>query len=171
MLNSRAVWCVVLAGGVMACGGGADGPADIARAFWMASRDGETELARSHVLPGGNANLSAQDDGPPISEVEVEDAEIHGDSARVPTHLTGVTKDGSPVDVRFETIMVRDSDRWLVDLDRTTGQMLRAMIGLSVKDLGEAIGNAMADGMKEAMGAMAEGFRELSDSLEGADKK
>ncbi len=165
----KSLTALVTVGLFAACGGG-NGPAVVAEAFWEASRTGDYELAQSYVAEGGNASISEEAaQNQQIREFTLGESHVEGDSAAVETSLSGDFGE-NPVDVEFNTVMVRQEGEWKVDLDGTANEMMKAILGVSMNDFAEQMGEAMGEAMKGMAEGMAEGMKEgmkaAADSME-----
>ncbi len=149
----------------------ADGPADVAEAFWTASKEGDTELATSYIVEGGTTTIQ-EPSGSSIGEFSLGETAIEGDQATVET--TVVSTGEREMEVAFNTVLVRRDDGWKVDLDETTDEMMKSLVGTTMGELTERMGQAVGEAMGEAMKGMADGMakgleaagRAMSDSLE-----
>lgn len=155
-----------------ACAGG-PGPAEIADAFWTASRDGDVERAESYVAENTSASMNASADSE-IDDFSLGEVDVDGDEATVHTTLSGRNGDRS-LEISFGTKLVREDDGWKIDLDGTMGEMVGAVLGTTMGDLasemGKAMGEAMGEAMKGLAEGMAEGMKALGDSMQSASKR
>jgi hypothetical protein len=158
--------CALLLG----CGANPDEAKEVAQAFWEASKTGDTELAMSYVSNTSSARINQSEDDDPVGDIILGDAEVDGDEATVPTTLTNVG-DETPMDVSFQTTLIREDGEWKVDLDRTMGNMMGSMLGASVGAMAQAMGEAMGSAMQGMAEGMQEGFEALNDSLKAGSSK
>lgn len=154
----------------MGCWLGADSPREIAEHFWQASQDGDMELARTYVSSESSATLKSPDEGGmPLESYSIGEEEIDGDRATVETSMTA-TMGSQELDIDFHTYLVREDGEWKVDLDRTTGDIVRVAFGVTMEQMGDVVGEAMkgameglAEGMREGMEAMGEAISEAAE--------
>jgi tetratricopeptide (TPR) repeat protein len=149
---------------LVGCGGAADDARDVAQSFWEASRDGDVERARSYVSESSAAKINEQDDESGVGEVAIGEARIEEGVALVETTISGMDED-MPMGVEFETVLVREEGAWKVDLDRTTGNMMKSMLGVSLNAVAEEMGKALGEAMGQMVEGMQEGFESMADSL------
>lgn len=155
------VACTLLVG----CSGGeAARVKQVAQAFWDASKANDIALAKTFVSESSMFQMQeAKDDAPP-GDVELGEVEVDGHVASVETVVSNLD-DETPVDMEFETMLVRENGEWKVDMDRTTGSMMQGAFAAMAKAMGTAM-TGMAEGMADAF---KEGFREMADSLENGN--
>lgn len=160
----RAVLSGFLILSVGACSFLLDDPSETAEAFWLASQDGDAERARALVLPSGSAEIKEPgENGTGIQDFALGDAEVDGDEAKVPTTLYGLGE--SDMEISFVTVLAKSDGEWLVDLDRTTSEMTRALLGTTLEDMAEGMGRAIGDAMGEVVEGVAEGLQAAGESL------
>lgn len=146
------------------------GPEQVAHEFWEASRNGDAELARELVLSTSTAEINEPADGEaPIGHFALGDSHVDGGEAMVETTIGGLA--GLSTELEFNTVLAREDGEWKVDLDRTSGDMTRALFGTSMQDMAEQMGAAMAETMGGVTEGMAEGMKTLGDSLAAAAKR
>jgi hypothetical protein len=147
-----------------------DSPRDIAEHFWDANQDGDMELASAYVSSESSATVKRPDDGGmPMESYSLGAEEIDGDRATVETAMTA-NMGSQQLDVDFQTHLVREDGEWKVDLDRTTSDIMRAALGVTMEEMGEMVGEAMkgameglAEGLQEGMDAMGEAISEAAE--------
>ena len=153
------LWMAAVAAAV-ACSGG-DDAAQTAEDFWMASKAGDIELAKTYVTEASVGSIKEPgESGSSIGDVSLGELSFDGDQAMVETSL--IASGDEPMTVEFRTILVQEDGRWKVDLDQTTDELMKSMLGVTMGEMAEAMGNAMG----EAMGAMAEGMAQgMADGM------
>ena len=163
MLRRVAVLPVIL--GTGACSSG-EAPGSVAERFWQAvqEHDRETVLALSVEAEGTSINFD--DDDTAMEDLRLGETVIDADQAFVETQMTAVTEERS-LELAFETALAKRDGQWLVDLEETGSRMMKSVIGVSMQELGEA----MAEGMKNAMQGVAEGMKELGETMGEAAKE
>ncbi len=142
-------------------GGGSDGPIAAAEGFWEAAQAGDMDLAQTFATGSETVSLNAPDSGGPgITAVQFGDAIEEGDVATVPTTITNTMASAEPSDLAINTSLVRVDGEWKVDLDKTMDEISRGIMGVSMTDMAQAMGDAMVgavQGMAEGMQNAAEG--------------
>ncbi len=139
-------------------------PAETAEAFWLASQQGDVERARELVLPSGSAEIKEPGEGGTgIGDFSLGDAEVDGDEATVATTLYGLGE--NDMEISFSTVLAREDGEWLVDLDRTTSEMTRALLGTTLEEVAEGMGRAMGEAMGQVVEGFAEGMQAAGESL------
>ncbi len=158
----------------IACGAAND-PRDVAEAFWSASKAGDVELAKSYIAEGGNATIKDPDEsGSSVGEYSLGESTVDGERATVETTI--VSTGEQAMEIAFQTVLVSREGDWKVDLDQTTDEMMKSVLGTTMGELAKQMGQAMGDAMGGAMKGMAEGMAEglkaatqtLGDSLKAA---
>jgi len=141
---------------VLGCGGnGADEVLQAAQGFWDAAKANDLALAETYVSESSVFQMREENDDGPPGDVQLGSVEIDGGSATVQTTISN-TGDEAPFGMDFETFLVRERGEWKVDMDKTTGSMMRGAFAA----MAEAMGNAMA-GLAEGMAAgMSEALKE-----------
>lgn len=153
---------------VTGCAGG-DDPRAVADAFWTASKDGDVELAKTYIAEGGNASIQdPNESGSSVGDFSLGESAIDGDRATVETTVSSAG--AQEMELSFQTVLVRQQGDWKVDLDQTTGEMMKSLFGGSMGDfaekMGEAMGEALGEGMKAMSEGLAEGLKAAADSME-----
>ena len=155
------VFLIMVAG---ACGFLLDDPTETAEAFWLASQEGDVERARELVLPSGSAEIKEPGEGGTgIGDFSLGDAEVDGDEANVPTTLYGLGE--NDMEISFSTVLAKEDGEWLVDLDRTTSEMTRALLGTTLEEMAEGMGRAVGEAMGDVVEGVAEGLQAAGESL------
>jgi len=143
--------------------GSAESPQDVAQAFWTAAQNRDQAAAMELALASDQASMDFENEDSGIHSFQLGDMVVEDGTASVPTILSAES-DGKPMDLDFETVLVQSGDAWRVDMDQTTGNMIKSMLGISMEQLGAA----MADGMQEAMEGMGEAMAEgMQQTMEG----
>lgn len=147
-----------------------DDPRDTAEDFWLASQKGDVERARELVLPSGSAEIKEPgENGTGIGKFSLGDAEVDGDEAKVPTTLYGLG--GNDMEIAFSTVLAKEDGEWLVDLDRTTSEMTRALFGTTLEEMAEGMGRAVGEAMGNVVEGVAEGLQAAGESLAAGVKR
>lgn len=163
--------CLLLGAGfaLEACGGAA--PETVAERFWEAARDRDVAAVEALSIPAEGVSLDFDDEGTELGAIELGDAEVEGGRAEVATSLE-VTSDERDMDLAFSTVLLRRDGEWLVDLGETGDQLVGAVLGTTMQELGEAPGEGMREameGMAEDMAeGMAEGMKAMGEAFESA---
>jgi hypothetical protein len=158
---------------ITGCAGG-DDPRAIADAFWTASKEGDVERAKTYVAEGSTAKIQNPDEsGSSVGEFTLGESAIDGDRATVETTVTSAGT--QEMELSFQTVLVRQEGAWKVDLDQTTGEMMKSLFGGSMGDfaekMGQAMGEALGEGMKAMGEGMAQGLKAAADSLEKTGRR
>lgn len=172
-------WCLILKGEILmrrafpavfllmfagACSFFFDDPTETAEAFWLASQKGDVERARDLVLPSGSAEIKEPgESGTGIGDFSLGDAEVDGDEAKVSTTLYGLGE--NDMEISFSTVLAKEDGEWLVDLDRTTSEMTRALFGTTLQEMAEGMGRAMGEAVGDVVEGVAEGLQAAGESL------
>lgn len=151
-----------------ACGG--DGPQDVAERFWEAARDRDAAALEALSLPSDNTEFDLDNEDAQIWDLEIGSVAVEDGVAEVETKFKLDTED-LDIDVEFMTMVARHDGEWLVDMDETTGEIMKAVIGASMAEIGEAIGEGLHDAMEGIAEGLAEGMEELTEELEEATEK
>ena len=142
----------------------ANGPGDVAEAFWTASKAGDIELAKTYVAEGSKATMSDPGKSQSLREFSLGEVTVDGDRATVETTVAA-----EEMELAFETVLIRQEGDWKVDLDATSDEMMKSLLGTTMgeftKKIGEAIGDAMGKSMKAVADGMAEGFEAMGEAL------
>lgn len=144
-------------------------PAAVAEAFWQAGQDGDIERARSYVSASSSAKMN---DGSrsTLEDVWVGESTVDGDGAMVETRVTAGA-DAESRQIHFNTIMVRESGDWKVDLDATSQEMMKEILGVTMGEFGEQMGEAMKGAMKGMAEGMAEGMEKMGEAMTDAARQ
>jgi len=158
--------CAVLFG----CGSGeADRAKQVAQAFWDATVAGDAELAQTFVSAGSMFQPNKSKGDSPPGDVKLGAVDVDGDDAAVETVVTKLDAE-SPMNMEFETILVREEGSWKIDMDKTTGSMMQGAFAAMAEAMGSAM-QGMAEGMAEGMKeGMKEGFAQM-DKSPGTEKR
>jgi hypothetical protein len=132
-------------------GGGSDGPDDVARSFWEAARAGDMELAQTFATGSESMSLNQPEGGETgITDVAIGTPTVDGERATVPTTLTNTLAGPEPSDLAINTTLVQVDGDWKVDLDETMDEVMRGIMGVSMTDMGQAMGEAVVGAMQGA---------------------
>lgn len=166
--------------GASGCAGGA-GPETVAERFWTAVQEKDRQSVEALSIPAEDTKLNFDREGEMLTAFEVGEVRTEGDVARADTRME-VPMGNLSHEVEFETVLARRDGDWLVDLDPTGDAIMKAVLGVTMQEMGEAIGEGMkeamqgvAEGMSDAMQEMAEGMgeamTEMAGSMDEATKK
>jgi len=144
-------------------------PAAVAEAFWQAGRDGDIERARSFVSASSSAKMN---DGTSstLEDVWIGESTVDGDGATVETRVMAATGEQSR-QIDFNTIMVREDGAWKVDLDATSQEMMKEILGVTMSEFGEQVGDAMKGAMEGMAEGMAKGMEKMGEAMTDAAKQ
>ncbi len=145
------------------CGLSEDPPDEVTRSFWGAIESADSEAARALASAASGRLVE-----PMLSEVSIEGVLVgeslrNEQSALVATTLVTV-EEGGELDVTFHTHLVREDDRWKVDLAASRSELRRGLFVAGMREIGEAVG----EGVKEIGDAIREGALELEEALREA---
>lgn len=141
-----------------ACGG--EGPQDTAARFWEAAQNRDVAAVEALSIPSESSRFNFDDSDTEIDDLTIGELSVDGGRAEVETSLV-LLGDDMNLEVEFSTVLVRQDGEWLVDMDETTDEIMKTIMGASVREIGEALG----EGMKDAMEGMAEGFAEGMENM------
>lgn len=144
-----------------------DSPAEVTRDFWYAARDGNQEMVEALSVNRFDTDFDLNDSDSEIHSISIGEAKIRGDEADVETLLEG-SNDDMEVTLEFETALVRRDGEWYVEMERTTGRLIGAVMAELGSHLGEAIGEAIEGMAEEISEGLAEGMAELGEALQEA---
>ena len=155
------------------CWMAAEDPLTVAEAFWRAGQERDLELARSYVSADSKAQINDSGDAAPFGDITLSDPEIDGDEATVETLMIGVGE--QDLEIAFQTALVMEDGAWKIDLDRTMGEMTKSLLGVSMSEMMEGLGETMGDAVGEAVGSLVEGLAEgmqtAADSLRAKSER
>lgn len=137
---------------------------NIAAGFWDALLENDLDTAKTFATMASGDNLTINKD--------IDDSNNHvtfgnivadNDKAIIETMLN-TQKDGSQISIPLQTILVKEKNQWKVDADLTMmsvfggamGELIEG-IGEAVKNSGEGMGKALAEGMAKELEDMANG--------------
>ncbi len=136
-------------------------PEDVSSRFWNAVVNNDQKAIGKYVAkqslpdPGLLSNKDKM-----LKSVEVQDATIEGDHARVPTVLIG-ERNGKQTRLPVTTFLVREDGQWKVDGQRSVNALVAASVNLMMNDisgnvaeLGQALSNSISSGLEEFIGAL-----------------
>ncbi len=149
----------------MACTSPYDDPTEVARLYWtaMAEHDADGALKFSTDL-ADEFDLSELDYD--VSGVELVVAAIDGDEANVSTTINA-TVEGMHLTLEFETALVEENDRWLVDIETTSRDMVSSFAASLVGEAGLA--GALAQGLEGSLAGLGDVIGEaVGSAMEGA---
>lgn len=142
---------------VAACGRSQGEPADVAAEFWRAAQTGDIESARAYTVESEGTKLSGESTAQ-IESFALGETTYENDNALVTTTIEGMQ--GAPGVVEFSTVLVDYEGEWKVDLAATANHMMKSILGVSIDEMVEQMGQAIAEGMGTAMQGIAEGLGE-----------
>ena len=143
---------------ISACSSGSpsDSPAEVADQFWTAAQNRDMDAVLAVSLPSDSASMNFESEQSSVEGFELGETIIEGASATVAIEVDALLG-SEPKAIAFETILVQQDGAWLVDVDKTSGSMIQAVMGVSM----EALGEAMAEGMREATEGMMEAMTDV----------
>ncbi len=137
---------------------------NIAAGFWDALLENDLDTAKTFATMASGDNLTINKDIDDSSNhVTFGDIVADNDKATIETMLN-TQKDGSQISIPLRTILVKEKNQWKVDADLTMmsvfggamGEVIEG-IGEAVKNSGEGMGKALAEGMAKELEDMANG--------------
>jgi hypothetical protein len=154
-----ALWLVVGPG----CGLPEDPPEEVTRRFWGAIESADGEAARAFASAASGRLVE-----PMLREVSIEGVLVgeslrNEESAIVATTLVTVAEENE-LDVTFHTHLVREEDRWKVDLAASRAELRKGLFVAGMREIGEAVG----EGVKEIGDAIRQGALEMEEALREA---
>jgi hypothetical protein len=159
MMKRRCAVFGLLVLGATACSQSSGDPKQVAAAFWEATQAGDIELAKSYAVESGSTELSQPDGDSSIEAFTLGETTIDGEEATVETRVTTRAEQGT-IDVDFQTVLVRETGEWRVDLGRTTQEFATKFIGASLSDMAEQMGKALGEAMGSAMQGIADDMKQ-----------
>ncbi|GEM_PF-1377855 len=124
-------------------------PQDVADRFWRAVVTGHPAKIRRYVLAEDRELLEAGAELLPITAFKLGRVVIDGDAASIETDLT---IDGDPpLEIKIETRLQRDNQRWLVNYAAATEQFsVQSNLSEIIGKIG-AMGEALQNGIEESV--------------------
>lgn len=167
MKTKRSFLPVLVALAVLACTNPYDDPTEVARLYWTAMAEHDSDQAL-RFSTGSVHDLDLSDFDYEVIGVELVVAEIRGARATVPTTIDA-TVSGMHLAIEFQTALVEVDGRWLIDIETTTAELVqsvagnmtggalnRAMVELQgLEGLGDLIGQVVSsamDGVLDGLG-------------------
>lgn len=135
---------------------------NIAAGFWDALLENDLDTAKTFATMASGDNLTINKDVDDSSNhVTFGNIVADNDKAIIETMLN-TQKDGSQISIPLQTILVKEKNQWKVDADLTMmsvfggamGELIEG-IGEAVKNSGEGMGKALAEGMAKELEEMA----------------
>jgi len=152
----------------LACGVAPETPEHVTRQFWEALRSDDLARARALATADSARRVAGLWDAGPIEEILLGEALRGETSAIVKTSLATASDDGTR-HLSFDTSLVRVNRGWKVDAAETHRALTGALFASSVQDLGDALGEGVAQ-FGEAIESGAEdisrAIREAIEELE-----
>jgi hypothetical protein len=153
---------------ILACGGSAPSPQQVAEEFWEALRTGDTASARACASASSALLVAALGEDRRIEEIRLGETLSSERSAIVRTSLVTATEAGRQ-HTSFDTHLVRESEEWKVDVQATEREMTAAIFAASLRQIGEALGQGVqefSEALEESAEEMKRAIREALDELE-----
>jgi hypothetical protein len=147
----------------LACGGGGTPPDSVTTQFWQAIQDRDIEAAAELATASSPITLARMRDGRPIDEILIGETLTGQHTAVVRTSLATHVNDRIS-HTTFDTHLVRDGSRWLVDIDATQQSVTTALFATSMKEIGEVMGR----GVQEFSDALGQGAEDVSRAIQEA---
>ncbi len=157
-MRNRLLVAILAASATTGCWMTTEDPLTVAEAFWRAGQEGDIELAQSYVSTESEAQINRTGDAKPFGDITLRDPQVDGDAATVETFMVGVGE--REFEITFQTALVLEDGAWKIDLDQTMGDMTKSLLGISMTEMMEGLGQSMGDAMGEAMGSIVEGLAE-----------
>ncbi|MEN8181200.1 MAG: hypothetical protein ABFS46_01550 [Myxococcota bacterium] len=153
------------------CGAG-ERPEDVARLFWEAVRDGDVQTAK-RLASTPSAGLVE----PTVAELSIGTVLVgeplrNAESALVATTLVTV-QDGAELDASFHTYLVREEERWRVDVASSRAELRKGIFVAGMRGIGEAVGegvNEIGEVLRQGAEELQDALREALDELEGGSR-
>jgi hypothetical protein len=139
---------------------------DTADQFWSAVLAGDMETAKGLVTWESAQYLKfLKNKGIAAQRFETGEVKIQENYAEVATALYGGEKGDMVIPVR--TVLVKNKEKWLVDVQKTMGSMVSGAMGAVV----EQLNSFMQDGLKELDQTLSDSVNQLNQTLkQGVDK-
>ncbi len=166
LIGSAMLFCL------MGCNGGGDAPQATAEQFWAAAQKNDTETGKKLVRKADVPQIKAekQDEQFKDGVFTFGESKVEGSQATVPTT---VDMDGKKF--QFETVMVQEDGKWKVNLEKTGGNLMEAMLGISMEAMKkgfEKMGEQMGEEMKKAMEGVSEDMeKDMEKAMESAEEE
>jgi len=158
---------LLIVGGSLACGAIEKSPDQVTRAFWEALRADDLATARALATADTVRRVEGLWEVGPIDEVLLGDALIGQASSIVRTSLATRSEHGRR-HLSFDTTLVREDDGWKIDAAETHRALTGAAFASGVQELGDALGEVVAQfgealesGAEEVSRAIREALEEL----------
>jgi hypothetical protein len=149
---------------LIAAGCGGEGPDEVAERFWIAAQEKDMAAVEAVSTQSETTSLDFDNEDSEIRSFLLQDAEVDEDEATVDTRVVG-TSNGRLLELSFQTVLVREDGAWLVEVERTGSQMMAAVFGSSLQELGEAMTDGMQKAMQEMAEGMAEGMQQMAEEM------
>lgn len=134
---------------------------NIAAGFWDALLENDLDAAKTFATMASGNNLTINKDIDDSSNhVTFGNIVADNEKAIIETMLN-TQKDGSQISIPLQTILVKEKNQWKVDADLTMmsvfggamGELIEG-VGEAVKNSGEGMGKALAEGMAKELEEM-----------------
>ena len=170
-MNARSMTVIGLFLFCIFAGCGKDQPIDVAKKFWGALEDQDIEKARSYATeataPSLKMNYRGEDE-----EIAVIFGEVTESDGQTLVETTVQTVKGQEnTRVPMKTVLVKEDDRWKVDVAQTfmspfgdaMGKMMQGMMEAMQEGMNEMV-ESMQRKMQESMDEMGESFERTDDN-------
>ncbi len=139
---------------------------DTADQFWSAVLAGDMETAKGLVTWDSAQYLQfLKNKGISAQRFETGEVKVQENYAEVATALYGGEKGDMVIPVR--TVLVKNKEKWLVDVQKTMGSMVSGAMGAVV----EQLNSFMQNGVKELDKSLSDSVNQLNNTLkQGVDK-
>lgn len=165
------IFCLTLIG----CGEPASDPAQVAKQYWAAVQRADTaardELttsagpAASVSVFGGEMTMEADK----VREIRLGEAIAEAERVRVPTTIIPEpdARSSGPglAEISFDTQLVNIEGEWKVDKAVTDKNMMGAALTAAMSAMGEALGEGMKEAVEGIGEALARGMEDLADGM------
>ena len=84
-------------------------PLTVAQAFWLASQEGDEELARSYVSESSEARITTHDGDSPFGDITLSNPVVGDERATVETYMTEIGE--QEFEVTFQTFLSGGSEQ------------------------------------------------------------
>lgn len=146
---------------------GSEGPEGVAHRFWQAAQDRDHATFEALSIPSEDVNFNLDNEDSEIRSLVIGEGTIDGKTAQVETMLD-MKAGETDLEVDFVTILEKRDGEWLVDIEGTTDEVMRAVMGASMKELGAALGEGLKGAMEGVAEGFAEGMQEMGEAFQEA---
>jgi hypothetical protein len=165
---------IALACCIAGCGITPATPLQVTEQFWEALRADDPVTARELATAATAYRVDGMRDAGAIDEVLLGEVLRGETSAIVRTSLATGDTDGERGEIQhitFDTILVRESDSWRVDVAETQRALTGAVFANSVRQLGDALGQGVHDFGEALETGAAEISRAIREALEEIERE